>query len=73
MMNEGEPEFCNIIIFSAKVGIDKFWCIRQVDRQEYNSNTIMFTLNRTLHSDKQETCNIHCNTFTMYVGCPKSS
>ena len=23
MMNEGEPEFCNIIIFSAKVGIDK--------------------------------------------------
>ena len=24
MMNEGELEFCNIIIFSAKVGFDKF-------------------------------------------------
>ena len=63
MMNEGELEFCNIIIFSAKVGFDKFCCSRQVDRQEYNS-AIMFTLNRTLHSDKQE---FHCNTFMMYT------
>ena len=48
MMNEGEPEFCNIIIFSA-------------------SNNIMFTLNRTLHSNRQGTYNIHCNTFMMYT------
>ena len=44
MMNEGELELCNTVIFSAKVGFEKFLCTRQVYKQENNSNTIMLRL-----------------------------